>query len=112
MNDVGRIFPGQSLTVQLLAVGQIWGATPAVIRAVPGMSTIRKTVVPIFIEEVVGSTIWLSAVNGTCTTISHLLHTLEDFQILSLFPSNVCELARALVIWVNISSTCPPGFIL
>ena len=92
MNDVGMIFPGQNLTVQLLAVGQMWGATPAVIRAVPGIFTIRKTGIPIFIEEVVGSTIWLSAVNATCTTLSHSLYTLESFQLLSLFPNSVCDL--------------------
>ena len=118
VNDIGTIFPGQNMTIKILAVGQLWGATPAEIRAVPG--NFKETAETEFFdydksvyrEEVLGSTLWLSSVNATCTTITHNLHAAELSLLVRMFPDNVCDMKDSLVLRVTFTTSCPPGFAL
>ena len=113
VTDTGIIFPGQNLTIQLLAVGQLWGATPAEIRAVHGSVYTSETDDRLFREVLLGSTMWLSGVNATCTTISHSLPVpTEGYLLIQMFPDNVCDIDDSLVLRVNFSTSCPPGFML
>ena len=112
VTEVGTLFPGQNLTIQVVAVGQLWGATPAEVRAVHGKFP-EVSEERVYREEVLGLTIWVNNLNATCTTISHPLSVTPDLSLsMSLFPDNVCDMEHSLVLRVNFTSSCPPGFML
>ena len=105
------IFPGQNLTIQILAVGDLWGATPAEVRAVHGKYVADEQ--RVFREEVLGSTMGLISMNATCTTVSLSLPVLAEPSLLvRMFPDNVCDMKHSLVLRIKFTTSCPPGFVL
>ena len=106
--DIGWLYPGQNLTLNLIAVVQEFGLTPAEIQALPGILITDENGLPIYAEQTLTLKVLLQErIRATCTSITFSIHSKEEVTLITLFPRKVLQ---SLVIGVRINTMFPPGF--
>ena len=99
------VYPGETFTVSVAAVGQRHGTVATQIRSRFTSSTSDT-------DATLSSSQYTQPVNNTCTTLNYTVFSLSDPVILSLYADFPCSmLGYALNISLTIlNQTCPPGF--
>ena len=110
-HDLGQLYPGQNMTIKVVGVGQYFGAAPVDIRAFTGIVATQYRQIPLAFEGI-GITPILASINATCTAITYRPIYSRNITVsyFSLVPDRVCTRQAPLVMRVNFSSNCPPGF--
>ena len=106
-NNVGLIYPGQTTTLDIIAVGDSIGITPAVIRAFDAHNTV-DTGLPQ--DETKATDVVTISAACSSATFSWLPSDSSFTKEVLLFPTEVCTSEKPLSIRVNFHSSCPLGF--
>ena len=93
-----RVYPGETFTVSVAAVGQRNGTVPGTVRStIDSVATLQRLQ---YVQEV-----------NTCTTLDYTVFTLSRSVRLALYADGPCSTSSdVLDIWLTIKQTCPPGF--
>ena len=104
VNNAGTIYRGQNVTLHVVAVGQFYGTTSAIVRAFNGNILQQSG----FSAEVAGI---IDSIDSLCTALNYRPpYPVNMSSIVSLFPDGVCSVEDSLIFQVNVSNTCPPAF--
>ena len=105
---IGPLYPGQNVTLELVAVGSALGITPAIIRAINTQNA-EKVLLDLAPrpEEIV------TPIDAACTAVTYSLLPDSNYtKEIYLYPAGICDLSAALTVRVNYHTSCPPGFML
>ena len=109
-NDLGEIFPGENITFHLMPVGQYLGATSSGILVYHG-NALTDVDSPIVSQQLFEARTIIEPIPSSCTIVEYAINcTAGQPQYVSLFPFAQCELSDPLVLRINVSKSCPPGF--
>ena len=125
IQDLGFVYPGQNVSLSVIAVGQYYGAAPADIRVYPEILDSEaggRGSLP-FSPDVVGLVPILASIRATCTpltyrphpltvntTTTYALNTRMTDNYVSILPDEVCSAEGVLVLQTKFFDSCPPGF--
>ena len=105
-----KVYPGETFTVSVAAVGQRNGKVAAEIRSNIYNDGSRSRIDR---DATLLSFQYSQQVKGTCTTLNYTIFSLSGFVILGLYADFPCStFGYALNISLTINQTCPPGFII
>ena len=103
-----KVYPGETFTVSVAAVGQRNGTVAAEIRSNIYNDGSRSRIDR---DATLLSSQYSQQVKGTCTTLNYTIFSLSGFVILGLYADFPCStFGYALNISLTINQTCPPGF--
>ena len=106
---VGPLYPGQNVTLQLVAVGSALGITPAIIRAI----NTKKNAEKVLLNLVPRPEETVTPIDAACTAVTYSWLPGSDYtKEIYLYPAGICDLSAALTVRVNFHTSCPPGFML
>ena len=111
LNKAEEVFPGETVTLRLLAVAEHFGATPSGVLIFNG-NAYTDVNAPLFQQQINNRrTNHLGFIKAECTNITiYPNYSERGAKIISLYPSRLCILQEPLVIEIPISPVCPPGF--
>ena len=92
-----KVYPGNTFTVSVVAVGQRNGTVPAVIRSKLSNGKLLDVQ-------------YRQQVNTTCTTLSYTVHSLETTKLELIADGPCSTFSNKLSITLTMYQTCPPGF--
>ena len=93
------VYPGETVQVSVVTVGQRDGIVPAQVRSRVG----RGTELP--------SSQYIQQTNKACTTLNYTVFSKQIVSQLELFADGSCStFGDKVVLDLIINSTCPPGF--
>ena len=105
---VGPLYPGQNVTLQLVAVGSALGITPAFIRV-----TETQNAENVLLDLAPRPKETVTPIDAACTAVTYSWLPGSDFnEEIYLYPAGICDLSAALTVRVNFHTSCPPGFML
>lgn len=109
--ELKEVFPGQSIHLSVIAVGQNHGAVPSEVRilAYENSLDLNSDLPVLALDFGLKNLIEIQFVNATCTDIPYHINSLKT-QKLSLYTGGTCDLSSSLNVATRVSSTCPPGF--
>ena len=113
LQEAGTVYPGQKVTLQVVAVGQTFGTTPATVSsylATNNNMTRQLVYTPTLSHNLENSPPTLATLNASCTAIHYSLNSVNEYEDIVLFPSGVCRVYSKLRVRVHINTSCPPGF--
>ena len=93
--------PGETFTISVVAVGQRYGAVPALIT-----SSIDSSPLPNLLPFQ-----YYQQTTNKCTKLNYTVFTMHDYVIITLYPSGPCStFGNELLLDININLNCPLGF--
>ena len=105
---IGPLYPGQNVTLELVAVGSALGITPAFIRV-----TETQNAENVLLDLAPRPEETVTPIDAACTAVTYSLLPDSDFnEEIYLYPAGICDLSAALTVRVNYHTSCPPGFML
>ena len=106
---LGERYPGQSVYLSTVAVGQTHGTVPSEVRVLSSDRFINAGL-PVFAVEIGLENLKLiQSINATCTQIHYPIDSLHNDAFI-LYPGGACDLFNTLQVGIVINATCPPGF--
>ena len=111
LNKVEEVFPGETVTLRLLAAAEHFGATPSGVLLFNG-NGYTDVNAPLFRQQISNKREkHIGFIRAKCTNITiYPNYSKRGTKIISLYPSKLCKLQEPLVIEIPISPVCPPGF--